>query len=470
MRWNIMLGLCALVALVCVLAAGPGMHPGDVRRIAGPGVDATQGAQRGNVDATDALRGQGRPRQGDMRGQDGASARRAPQAMVGTNPAAALSYSPAEGYEVPGAAGPVAAADVTGDGVPEALVVVSDVSGGPCRVVVFRSGRPLQQIADIVLDATCDDLFGGMAVGDLNHDGVADVAVGTEDGIALLVSDGQGGLQAHTVSLGRRIDQLGMLDVDLDGRLDVFGLGWGDPSGSYDPLASTIFYGDGLGGIASSMPMATPQRGYNDLKVADVTADGLPDLVIASGQAPSFWVIAHAPGAGLLAPQAYPRPDPTWTTNAVAVVDLNADGYNEIVVNTSANKPIATLWIYTQRGDGTLRPPTKLTTFEMPGTMLGADLNGNRLQDLAILHDGWDALGSYTQLAGGGLGSERLDDAPVQDHANRQGLAIADLDADGCPDALVGHNQFGLVVLRGENCTPRPPARTGGPLPARLLK
>jgi hypothetical protein len=55
---------------------------------------------------------------------------------------------------VPGAAGPVAAADVTGDGVPEALVVVSDISGGPCRVEVFRSGRPLQQIADIVLDAT----------------------------------------------------------------------------------------------------------------------------------------------------------------------------------------------------------------------------------------------------------------------------------------------------------------------------
>lgn len=379
-----------------------------------------------------------------------------------------LSYSYPEDYALGGWGGAVGIGDVTGDGVLDlAVVVVGAQTGDSCRVAIYTRAvgtSGLSRRAEHPLDDGCNTNSGGMVVGDINGDGVADIVVGTLNGIAILASDGNGGLVLRRAVVGRQIMQVGLIDVDLDGRQDVVGLGWGSITGGYDPTATTIFYGDGSGGVSRWDTLATPQRGYNDLKIADVTGDGLPDLVIASGQAFYFWVIPLAPDGGFLAPVAYPSPDAILVPNAVAVADLNLDGRKDVVVNTPANRPRAALWVYLQGQDGRLGTPIRLSTHDLPGPMLGADLNSDWMDDIAVFHTGWDFLGTYLQLPEGGMSVERLDDALTPDLMNRQSIAAGDLDGDGCMDVATIYVRH-LMLMWSENCVPRR-AYTGGNLPA----
>src|SRR4030095_561104 len=94
-----------------------------------------------------------------------------------------------------------------------------------------------------------------------------------------------GGRVATLVPDNRSVNQLGMMDVNRDGHLDIVGLHWSD--------ATRLYFGDGTGGFSGTQDLATSQYGFNDLKIGDVTSDGIPDLVIASGQDFDFWVVGQ---------------------------------------------------------------------------------------------------------------------------------------------------------------------------------
>jgi hypothetical protein len=386
-----------------------------------------------------------------------------------------VTYGWAIGYEMQEFPGAVAAGDVTGDQLLDIVVTTaSGVDGawgtglwGTCSISVFsrNASGTLELVANYPLAAECRPDFGGIALGDLNRDGVMDVAAATNDGIAVLASDGQGNLKVEYSRVGREMNQLGVMDVDRDGNLDVIGIGWGSANGS-SIQATTIYYGDGAGGISESAAMPSPQRGYNDLAIGDVDSDGIPDLIIASGADVDFWVIRHNGVDGFLPPQPYPRPGGIWGTYSVAVGDMNFDGRKDVIVNTYANNPNAGVWVYAQEADGRLAPPARLATLDLPGELVIADLNGDRRDDLTVLHAGYDAVGSYVQLASGGLAAEVLDeDLAIPDEINPQGMVVVDVTGDRCPDVVFGRHDYGLIVMPREQCDVWS-ARTGGRLPA----
>lgn len=386
-----------------------------------------------------------------------------------------VTYGPAIGYEMQAFPGAVGAGDVTGDQLRDIVVTTaSGVDGswgsglwGTCSIAVFsrNAGGSLEVVANYPLDAECRPDFGGIALGDLNDDGVMDVAVATNDGIAVLASDGDGSLQVKYSRVGREMNQIGMMDVDRDGGLDVIGIGWGSGNGT-SIHAMTIFYGDGAGGISNPVAMPSPQRGYNDLAIGDIDSDGMPDLIIASGADFDFWVIRHNGVDGFLPPQPYPRPGGIWGTDSVAVADINSDGRLDVVVNTYSNNPNAGVWVYAQKADGTLATPERLPTLDLPGELVTADLNGDRRDDVTVLHAGYDAVGSYVQLASGGFAAEVLDeDLAIPDRINPQGMVVADVTGDRCPDVVFGRPDYGLIVIPREQCDVWS-ARTGGRLPA----
>ena len=66
---------------------------------------------------------------------------------------------------------------------------------------------------------------------------------------------------------------------------------------------------------------------------------------------------------------------------------------------------------------------------------------------MVVAHGGWQAVGQYPGLAGGGLVPEQLSPVPYASHYGPQGLAIGDLTGDGRPDIAIADYNNGLVVL-----------------------
>jgi hypothetical protein len=379
-----------------------------------------------------------------------------------------LQYAFPVRYALEGSAGAVAMGDLDADGLNE-VVVAYALSNGDGRLAVYRraaTGLTLSQTFD--LRAKYTHPFGGIAIGDLNHDGRADVAIGVQSGIVLVVS----GPTGHATKLlpdNWEVTQLGMLDINYDGHLDLVSLHWGDVNGYPMADASRLYYGNGAGNFRVEN-MATSQRGYNDLKIGDVTGDGLPDLVIVSGQAFEFWVIAHNGVNGFKPAVAYPRPG-TRTFSAVAIADVDHDGANDVVISTNGNVPLSAIWVYRQHG-GVLAAPTRMDSSDVPSTMLGQDLDGDGRDDVGVMHEG--ELGIYLQSAQGTLAPEVFaravgDNAYGADMYNRQGVAAGDITGDGCPDVAIGDSNWGLVIIEGMNCTPPRPRVTGGNLPPELM-
>lgn len=369
-------------------------------------------------------------------------------------------------YPVPGYAGGVAAGDVTGDGRPDVAVAVSSGWGtyawGVCHAMVFSpdANGVLALAIDLPLEAGCNTYDGGIALGDMNRDRYPDILIATIDGIAVVTVNRQGVARASYSRVGYEIYPVGTMDVNLDGQLDVVGLGWGDIMGQgNDPWAATIFYGDGGGGIASALPMHAPNSGDNDMEIGDVTGDGVPDLVIGSNH---FWVMAHDGIGGFLPATFYSAPGGIWRVTAVALADINSDGRKDVVVNSRGNVPNSALWLHAQKADGSLAEPVRVESLDLPGPMVAGDLNHDGRDDLAVLHEGWDSLGTYVQLAGGGFGPERRDHTAVHDHMNPQGIAIVHANGDRCHDVVHSDWENGLIVLLAENCPAAPPRRTGG--------
>lgn len=364
-----------------------------------------------------------------------------------------------------GKAGAVGIGDVDGDGQNE-IVVAYQADDGNGYVNVY-SERP--DTTDVLrysaaTNAGYEYFFGGMQVADLNDDGVDEIVLGTTSGIEIFRL-ASGALQGATYQSagGVAMNLIGIIDIDGDGKKDVVGLAWGNVMGDYNANAISLFYGDGMAGVSRTAAMSAPQRGMNDMKVADVTGDGLDDLVITSYQAYYFWVIPLEPGGGFGDPQAYPNPetyhqpgDISHQISGNAVGDFDSDGLNDIVAANGANLPGAAIWLYKQNDDHLLETPTKILTYDSPTTMMAGDLDRNGTSDLVVLHQGYGEMSYWLQEYGALVEAGR---APIvgygasgADRYNNQGLAIGDYTGDGCPDIAIGDYNNGLVLVRAVEC------------------
>lgn len=390
---------------------------------------------------------------------------------TGTTVSESLNYDPTDGFPTPGDVGAVAVGDVTGDGLDDMLAVSSrtqsDYSGVVTVVAQLASGgyaAPAQH----ELGAGYDFFKGGLSLADFNGDGVQDAAIGMNNGIAVLLFGRDGNVIRRNIVLGREIHQLGILDMDRDGDQDVVGISWGNIMGGPAPQASTLFYNDGQGDFQNAIAFETPQRGYNDLKVGDVTGDGNPDLVITSRQAFHYWVIPHNGSNGFLAPRAYPNQDPVRTFGSVAIGDFNSDGRNDVAVAVWANIQQSAVWLYFQDANGGMGLPVRRASLDLPGPMLGFDVDNDARKDLMVLHEGgYNHIGRYRHASYEHHYDEEL--FPITaggNTVNRQGFAMGHLNADRCPDVVFGGDDY-LLYKTGKGCLNSRRQRTGLPLPSQ---
>lgn len=363
----------------------------------------------------------------------------------------------------------VAVADVTGDGRDDAILTTSmwgcNLGADPendMRLWLFAQrpdGTLAPPVKKLMVEGHCPAFGTGLATSDLNHDGYMDAVVGSNDGVSIFLgasSGFQNAILSPAPSDSKSVSSVAVTDVDRDGNDDIVTFGGG--IGAVNLNGITIHYGNGAGGIARKTFFSSSIGGGN-LQAVDMNRDGFEDLVShwfasPSGEAPSggIDILYHNRISGYLPPVRLRASILEHPVGDHAVGDFNGDGLMDAVVSSSANAPRAWYVLFQQSARGGFDISREWRAFDVPAAMLGEDMNGDGRHDLLVAHGGWSSIG-YQQQEGVGLDDEIKYFVRHSGNPRHPSLATGDLDSDGCRDAVASDYNYGLIVLRGKNCS-----------------
>jgi hypothetical protein len=324
----------------------------------------------------------------------------------------------------PGISRRVLLADLNRDGRDDLIVVAtpSEPYGAPpvLSVALSAPGGGFQAADTYLLPAG-----GPIVIADLDGDGDLDLNVGSDTSPSRLWNDGTGHLVVQRGTAGL----VAIADLDGDGVLDrvVGGI-------SLEVQLSTTTTVQRFYGYGSSIVAA---------RAADLTGDGVPELVLGWGTYPTLEVYLNS-GRGSLTRVSYESPEvPDLYGGAqdLALADLDGDGALDVVVLTGGGVVVAAL----NDGAGGFgsfarRSPAEDGFGYAYGLFVG-DANEDGRPD-ALLS------GPFGFLVAPGDGTGRFGEPTLVRAGWTFAVALTDVDADGHPD-LVGAVWSGLAVSAG---------------------
>ncbi len=358
--------------------------------------------------------------------------------------------------------GKTAIADLNGDGRNDVITIES--TNSPQRMLIYYQNASGTLDAAVVVTVP-DVLISSLAVGDLNHDGKADVAV---SGTAISALSGFLGralvyyqnATSGTLSLGKvdtvssqSVGDLAIADLDGDGRNDLVVAALWQVQPGQGRLS--IFYQNQDGTLGPEHVYDNVGVIAGEIRVADVTGDGRNDIVLQNDLLSLAVITQKADGTLNPVPHKYAVQTSYWTTfYSFAVGDVNGDGRNDVVVLDPGNNGY--LNVFLQSAQGTLVRTLPDTLADIPYGIQIADINGDGLNDLIadetvpgvptavgevlVFYQRTDHTFSaptrytFPTMSGGGS-------------FVHQALSIGDVTGDGWPDAVMTWANEGLWVL-----------------------
>jgi hypothetical protein len=338
-----------------------------------------------------------------------------------------------------------ALADMNGDGL-------LDVVHGPARkgrpepVVFLGDGAGSWRRWEEARFPPLPYDYGAAAAGDLNGDGVPDLALAVHlRGLLALRGDGHGGFADASRGLDFAANggaarfssrALAIADVNGDGRLDIVALGDGPrPSrGADDAPPATgvvVFLNDGRDAWRREPAPAVLGHFGSSVATADLDGDGRPDVAAASGAIGRRDLVSFAAPDGRWRPSELPLPAGA-RVRAITAGDVDGDGRADLVLAWAAYADGA--WragidLVVRNGDRwDARTLAAVDGLDGPSALAVGDVTGDRRADVVAL----TTTGETWVLAGTADGFVREAGPPAfGPGCGGSHVELADLDGDG---------------------------------------
>jgi hypothetical protein len=328
----------------------------------------------------------------------------------------------------------------------------------------------------------CGTNCAGLAIGDFNRDGYADIVVAVDPdnsnkgGLAVLLNDGTGNFGEPKVTrtlynCGTDPDFPEYTSPDAFAVADFNGDGWPDLGLSLQESSQlALALNDQNGGFtvggfqpATSNPNCGPSSGYSEITTYQSGGDwylaafgyGLSDSDGNSVVALSR-VQSNAQGLDTFAVL---EPDSNFAPEGITVGLFAGDSLpSALVTEENLDTEGGEIDLFSGSSSGSLdrlsSPPSQtLICQEGPARIVNADLDGDGLLDLIVVNDASDTVEVFYAKSGGfrsGV-SFPVDVSTDTSDAGAQpvGVAVADMDGDGRADIATVNAAGSISILKG---------------------
>ncbi|HWQ31513.1 MAG TPA: FG-GAP-like repeat-containing protein [Blastocatellia bacterium] len=284
------------------------------------------------------------------------------------------------GSPLTGLSGPIAiaAADFNGDG--RADLAVADRLSADVKIYLASTNGRFASAP--LLTARSQYYPNSLLAGDFNHDGKADLVLGTDSfgsigHVVVLLGDGTGKFsESSAPGAGTFPAALATGDFNRDGNLDVACALRNFPATTN---ALVLLLGDGAGGFSQiNGNAATLGSNSWSMGAGDFNGDGNPDLAITDLVANNVMILlGNGSGAFTQAPGS---PFTTAYPTSLKIADVNQDSKTDLIIGQ-----VSTLSVWLGNGNGTFAQASGSPISTSTYAALAADFTGDGKPDLAVL-------------------------------------------------------------------------------------
>jgi hypothetical protein len=306
-----------------------------------------------------------------------------------------------------------------------------------------------------------------LAAGDLNNDGYADLvtantSLNSKPGtISVLMNKGDGSGtfdSAQTYTVGWLPYQIAIGDLNGDGIPDLAVTNYGDNTVS-------ILYGQSGGGFTGGQTLATCTNPYG-VAIGDTRHSGQNDIAVTcyhTGQLEVFLNNSMMPFQPPPAQASFQSPEMYSTDSfptTVVMGDFNRDGILDIVTGNSIGNNVS---FFAGNGSGGFGSAVNSASLNFPDSIAAGDVNGDGILDLVTVAPNFNQVAILLGKGDGTFGQRVEFSAGQQPWA----VAVGDFNLDGKLDIVTANtvNRVNLTIPAYQSMymTEFPPTKNGRP-------